>query len=111
MPQCLKLMLKHATQIKECKKGSLEGDRCTVQCNRGFTPVAPFEIICSNREWQVDGAVPKCTPVDCGTLKIKNAEICKYYLYNMYSTVYISLIFRADHFNEVSGFIINSNFY
>ena len=77
MPQCLKLMLKYATQIKECKKGSVEGDRCTVQCNRGFTPVAPFEIICSNREWLVDGAAPQCTPVDCGEPKIKNAVICK----------------------------------
>ena len=83
-------MLKHATQLKECKKGSEEGDRCTVQCNAGFTPVSPLEIVCSDGEWLVDGAVPECTPIDCGIPKIKNADICKYL---RLSTGYMSLIF------------------
>jgi hypothetical protein len=48
-----------------------------VQCDRGFTPVAPFEVMCTGGEWLVDGEAPRCTPVDCGKPKIENAEICK----------------------------------
>ena len=78
MPTCSSLMLKHSTLVKgKCKKGSLEGARCTVKCNQGFTPALPFEIMCSGGKWLVDGDAPRCTPVDCGEKKIKNAVVRK----------------------------------
>ena len=78
MPKCAKLMLRHSKQLSsKCSKRGVEGDTCTEQCEKGFTPVAPFEVMCSDGKWLVDGEVPQCTPVDCKEPVISNAETCK----------------------------------
>lgn len=71
--------MKNVIQIKgKCKKGGVDGEKCTVECNEGFNPDTPFEIICLGGKWLVNGKTPKCTLVDCGLPKIENAQISKY---------------------------------
>ncbi|CAH1270963.1 PAPPA [Branchiostoma lanceolatum] len=81
---CPPLMVKHASvNSRALKRDSLancsgmqDGDSCSVQCNRGYLPIGPRQVMCIKGRWNTEDL--SCKPMDCGEPNIPHASIvCK----------------------------------